>query len=47
MPFKILYNAFSFCFAKSFLTIFLIYPFIRASTLANRETEASLTICVR
>lgn len=25
MPFKILYNAFSFCFAKSFLTIFLIY----------------------
>lgn len=25
MPFKILYNAFSFCFAKTFLTIFLIY----------------------
>ena len=34
MPFELVNNAFSFCFAKIFLTIFLVYSFIWTSSFA-------------
>lgn len=46
MSFESFNNAFSLCFAKTLLTIFLIYSLIWTPALTYRETKAILTICV-
>ena len=46
MPFELVDNTFSFCFAKTFQPIFLVYSFIWTSSFTYRETETVLTIIV-